>query len=182
MNIKEYFQPESCLYCLDKLNIFADISVGDNYVEKSGGKEGVSSLIIRSQKAVEIWERYHELFFSDRDNKEEFLKSQNMKMRKKNLAYAKLKSVPNELPSEIKDIKISDEIKEEYKEVLRKIRLGNTNVSYHTVQADIYLKNYPKGKGWKKSVKFVYKAIYTAIENRSFAYIKGLFKKEKDGI
>ena len=29
-NLKEYFVPERCLYCLDKLNKAGDISVGDN--------------------------------------------------------------------------------------------------------------------------------------------------------
>lgn len=38
--VKEYFQPERCLYCLDKLNRFADIAFGDDYTgscEKEGG-------------------------------------------------------------------------------------------------------------------------------------------------
>ena len=38
--VKEYFQPERCLYCLDKLNRFADIAFGDDYTgncAKEGG-------------------------------------------------------------------------------------------------------------------------------------------------
>lgn len=135
--VKEYFQPECCLYCLDKLNIFADISVGDNYIYANHDKNGISSVMIRTQKAVRIWKQHEENFVCSPDDKEKFLKSQVIVLRKKNLAYATLKSLPNVLSSDVHTPDIDDKIKEEYKEKLRKISLGNTNPSYHSIQEDI---------------------------------------------
>ena len=46
---KAYFMPERCLYCVDKLNACADISLGDNYTGKDESKLGSNSVIIRTQ-------------------------------------------------------------------------------------------------------------------------------------
>lgn len=35
VKIKDYFKPERCVYCVDKLNVFADISLGDNYTDQN---------------------------------------------------------------------------------------------------------------------------------------------------
>ena len=54
---KAYFMPERCLYCVDKLNVCADISVGDNYTGQDESEFGSNSVIIRTQKgehAVEL--------------------------------------------------------------------------------------------------------------------------------
>lgn len=47
-NAKAYFMPERCLYCVDKLNACADISLGDNYTGKDESKLGSNSVIIRT--------------------------------------------------------------------------------------------------------------------------------------
>ena len=55
MEVKEYFCPERCLYCLDKLNVCADISLGDDYTETSGNREGANSAIIRTEAGARAW-------------------------------------------------------------------------------------------------------------------------------
>lgn len=53
---KDYFIPERCLYCVDKLNVCADISLGDNYTGKDDSKLGSNSVIIRTQIGADAWE------------------------------------------------------------------------------------------------------------------------------
>ena len=47
--------PERCLYCVDKLNACADISLGDNYTGKDESKLGSNSVIIRTQIGANVW-------------------------------------------------------------------------------------------------------------------------------
>lgn len=176
MKVKEYFQLEGCLYCIDKLNIFADISVGDNYIAENNDKNGVSSMVIRTQKAIEIWKKYNGLFNFDNENKEKLLNSQNIEKRKRNLAYSLLKPIQYKLPSNIIIPEINNVIKSEYKEALRKISIGSKNMSYHKIQADIYIQNNRKRKSVKENIKFIYETIYTSIKYNTFEYIKVLFR------
>ena len=53
---KAYFMPERCLYCVDKLNVCADISVGDNYTGQDESKLGSNSLIVRTERGAEAIE------------------------------------------------------------------------------------------------------------------------------
>ena len=52
---KCYFMPERCLYCVDKLNAMADISLGDNYTPVASSKEGSNSVILRTQRGMDVW-------------------------------------------------------------------------------------------------------------------------------
>lgn len=52
---KAYFMPERCLYCVDKLNACADISLGDNYTGKDESKLGSNSVIIRTTIGENAW-------------------------------------------------------------------------------------------------------------------------------
>ena len=52
---KAYFMPERCLYCVDKLNAWADISLGDNYTGKEESKLGSNSVIIRTNAGADAW-------------------------------------------------------------------------------------------------------------------------------
>lgn len=51
--MKAYFMPERCLYCVDKLNAFADLSAGDNYTGKDESELGSNSVIIRTSAGAE---------------------------------------------------------------------------------------------------------------------------------
>ena len=54
--MKEYFMPERCLYCADKLNVCADLSVGDNYTEMDSSPLGSNSVLIRTERGSRAWE------------------------------------------------------------------------------------------------------------------------------
>lgn len=53
---KDYFMVERCLYCVDKLNVYADISLGDNYTKQDDPELGSNSVIIRTEKGLDAWE------------------------------------------------------------------------------------------------------------------------------
>ncbi len=86
MAVKEYFMPECCLDCVDKLNQYADFSVGDDYAGGFKDERGGNSLIIRTERAVEIWNRICDLFVSYDCSFEAIAKSQHLETREKDLA------------------------------------------------------------------------------------------------
>lgn len=46
--VKDFFCNRRCLYCTDKLNVYADISLGDNYTGQNTIRLGSSNIIIRT--------------------------------------------------------------------------------------------------------------------------------------
>jgi len=48
--IVEYFKNERCLYCLNHMNVQADISFGDNYTGKYSDKLGSNTVVVRTEK------------------------------------------------------------------------------------------------------------------------------------
>lgn len=128
--VKDWFQPERCLYCLDKLNQFADISVGDNYTGKNNNIDGSNSVIIRSEKGVEIWERYRYKFDIEESSTEDLWKSQHLDLKLSNYWFSKIKE--KKVGAEINIGIISDQeivpfsIKCDYENRLHMIEVGGT--------------------------------------------------------
>lgn len=91
MKVKSFFQPERCLYCLDKLNMFSDISVGDNYTEKGRDYKGSNSVIVRTDVGEKVWSKYQDKFEKIELMAEDIWKSQHLENRINNYFYAKLK-------------------------------------------------------------------------------------------
>jgi len=100
IQIKDYFQLERCLYCLDKLNKQADISFGDCYISGKGNP-GRSSIIIRTEKGKKVWEEYVDLFNVEKSSVKSIQKSQNISGKKENLEFIK-SFKENERSSELK--------------------------------------------------------------------------------
>ncbi|HPP66766.1 MAG TPA: Coenzyme F420 hydrogenase/dehydrogenase, beta subunit C-terminal domain, partial [bacterium] len=90
MQLKEFFQLNRCLFCVDKLNELADISFGDCYIEGKNDINGRSTVIIRTKKGKEIFDRYSYLFTFEKETIEEIRKSQHLIEKKDNLEYAKI--------------------------------------------------------------------------------------------
>lgn len=92
MKAKAYFMPERCLYCIDKLNACADISLGDNYTGKDASKLGSNSVIIRTSAGERAWAiaksqlEIHEIGISQIQN------AQAIDYRLNNLYYGDLKA------------------------------------------------------------------------------------------
>ncbi len=53
--VKVYFAPERCLYCIDKLNVQADISLGDNYTDQDSSPLGSNTVFIRTRDGETAW-------------------------------------------------------------------------------------------------------------------------------
>lgn len=57
MLVKEQFQMNRCRYCFDKLNMLADISFGDCYLDElSSDKLGYSNIVLRTEKGLSIFD------------------------------------------------------------------------------------------------------------------------------
>ena len=89
--VKEYFMPERCLYCVDKLNSTADISVGDNYTKQDSSVFGSNSVIIRTQIGQNAWEKCSDLLETKIVGIEQIAKWQYLEGRMNNLYFARLK-------------------------------------------------------------------------------------------
>lgn len=89
--VKDFFCAERCLFCLDKLNAYADISVGDNYTGKNDSIKGSSSIIIRTEFGEKVFSCIRDrcsLFESAMD---EIVVSQEVKKRKENKDFAQFR-------------------------------------------------------------------------------------------
>ena len=121
--VKEYYQPEGCMYCIDKVNYLADISVGDNYADSDADIKGSSSVILRSETAVKIWERYKDYFNFELETEEKIFNAQKLGDREKNLVYADYKGISYNLPENV-IVKSGKNYKRDYRKALKKINDG----------------------------------------------------------
>lgn len=138
MAVKDYFQLERCLYCLDKLNQFADISVGDDYATAKGDKRGRSAVIIRTEQGEKIIEHMAVNFHSYPLTETDLAKSQKLHLRKKNLEFIAARNLTPQIPQ-----KVLRELAEnrnnsgyEYQNRIRKLKLGEI-CDYRRIRADI---------------------------------------------
>lgn len=134
--VVEMFTSESCLYCLDKLNQFADISVGDDYTKEGMKAEaGCSSVLIRTKQGQEAWTRISELFDFCEVDVDEIIASQGIKQRRQRLQYAYLKESEALVYSlESKPIRYED--RKSYREKLKKQAIGNSG-DYSRIRAEV---------------------------------------------
>lgn len=114
MKVKDYFQPERCLYCLDKLNVFADISAGDNYTGRNSDSGGSSSIIIRTEEGLRVWRKLAEKFEVHESSCEEIHESQHIAQREDNCHFARIKQKGT----------VSISIRSKYRKRLHAISLG----------------------------------------------------------
>lgn len=89
--VKDYFMPECCLYCIDKLNVCADISLGDNYTQQNSSSLGSNSVIIRTEIGLAAWQRTAFLLESIEVSVKQIMEAQYIDWRLNNLCYGKLK-------------------------------------------------------------------------------------------
>ena len=88
--VKEYFMPEKCWYCIDKLNVCADISLGDNYTEQNSSKLGSNSVIIRTEKGMDAWQAAKKNIEYHNIDIEQIMEAQGVNWRLNNLYYGML--------------------------------------------------------------------------------------------
>lgn len=91
VKIKDYFMPERCLYCIDKLDIRADISIGDNYTGRDASRYGSNSVIIRTGNGAAAWSLMEKFLDVREVSIEEIMEAQYIDWRLNNLCYGELK-------------------------------------------------------------------------------------------
>ena len=109
---------------MDKLNQFADISVGDNYTNRNKTTAGSSSVIIRSNFALEIWNQFSEGMTVYKSSMEEIRSSQLINSRVYNYAFAKVSGkigLDKEIQIDLQSIKGYENL---LKNKLKRLQLG----------------------------------------------------------
>ncbi len=114
-----------CLFCLDKLNMVADISFGDCYIEEKSSANGKSNVIVRSEKGRKIFDKYSYLFTLESEDIGRVRKSQYLSDRRGNLQYAKVIIKENNLyPNSISDYEIDSQVVRRLSKSQKYIRWG----------------------------------------------------------
>ena len=90
--LKDYFMPERCLYCIDKLNVSADIAFGDNYTKQNSSELGSNSLIIRTENGLRIWKQVCDKLGFESVDMNSICEAQYLDGRLNNLYYGRIKS------------------------------------------------------------------------------------------
>ena len=138
MLVKEYFQLERCLYCLDKLNQFADLSIGDDYAISKNDKYGRSAVMIRSDKGESVIDSMKGCFHSYVIPEESVVKGQKIHLREKNLAFIKYKKLNAAIPQKVIEA-FAEQKKDfgtEYQSRISKIKMGE-QCSYKNIISKI---------------------------------------------
>lgn len=125
---KAYFMPERCLYCVDKLNACADISLGDNYTGKDESELGSNSVIIRTTAGEEAWAAAMEQLETRKIDIGDVQKAQAIDLRLDNLYFGDLRAAQLGKDSDwnrgIPREKESADLRAAWKKSLKKIQAG----------------------------------------------------------
>jgi hypothetical protein len=79
------------MYCIDKLNQFADISFGDNYTGKNISMEGSNSIIIRTANGNKIMEMMDSIIETSQSIIDDIHISQHIATRAQNYEFSIIK-------------------------------------------------------------------------------------------
>lgn len=89
---KDYFMPERCLYCVDKLNVSADISLGDNYTGLNSSELGSNSVIVRTDVGAKAWRAAQDKLEVCQADIADIQTAQSLDWRLNNLYFGDLKT------------------------------------------------------------------------------------------
>ncbi|AKB71753.1 hypothetical protein MSMAC_1863 [Methanosarcina mazei C16] len=152
MRLKSFFQLNRCLFCYDKLNMFADISFGDCYIKGKEDLNGKSSIVVRTKEGSEILGKYSYLFNLEKEKIEEIRKSQNIIDKAENIENIKILSLKDNIS--FKSAIISERSNTNNKIESSKLRLSKQRLA--RLQRHIkWGMNYNKSR--IKSYLFIYK-------------------------
>jgi coenzyme F420-reducing hydrogenase beta subunit len=122
---KAYFMAERCLYCVDKLNVCADISLGDNYTGKDESPLGSNSVIVRSDAGMDAWSAVKELPELRPIGIEDIQNAQAVDWRLDQLYYGDLRSSnAPDLNQGVPREKVCASFKTAYRAALKRLKTG----------------------------------------------------------
>ena len=132
--VKDYFMPERCLYCIDKLNVCADISLGDNYTEQDSSSLGSNSVIIRTEQGLAAWSKVISELEYCNVTVEKIMEAQYVDWRLNRFCYGRLKErevakstgQTITLNAGVKTDRIIAEYRERWRARLQMLRSGET--------------------------------------------------------
>lgn len=158
---KDYFMPERCLYCVDKLNVDADISLGDNYTDKNSSPLGSNSVIIRTKRGMDAWS---EVFLELEAHPVEIAdiqKAQGIEARLNNLYFGKLKEKRlRQTPQLNSGVQVVDDYREYERawiSALKKIECGE---QYHIAPQKLLRQKKREGKRDLPLTSFIKRIYY----------------------
>lgn len=123
--VKPYFMPERCLYCVDKLNVMADISLGDNYTEVATSDLGSNSVILRTARGMEAWNSSRKCIEAVPVDMQLIQKAQYLQERLNNLYFGTLKTVEQNLNVGVPMEHDANEYAQAWKTELQRLRSGS---------------------------------------------------------
>ncbi|MDE7324487.1 MAG: Coenzyme F420 hydrogenase/dehydrogenase, beta subunit C-terminal domain [Lachnospiraceae bacterium] len=151
--VSDFCRQERCLYCMDKLNVEADLSVGDNYTKKNDSSEGSSNMIVRTALGRKAWEYCMEEFAAFDSEYADIKSSQHIDKRLENqwmnnLLFAKKhggRTVEDGIPSDLASFdlperKVTKKVRRQYDRQLADLKLGERH-AYALMR-------------WKRIIKF----------------------------
>ena len=97
--VKDIFCHPRCVYCVDKLNRYADISVGDNYTQESAYPMGSSRMIVRSEGGMKTYEAIKNGCVANDTTIEKIADSQEISKKLENFYFAGYKYGDEKIPS-----------------------------------------------------------------------------------
>ena len=177
--VKDYFRPERCLYCIDKLNVCADISFGDNYTEQDSSGQGSNSVIVRTELGSTIWNEVISVLEYREVTINQIMKAQHVNWRLNHFCYGRLKERDIEkktglfiaLNAGVNTNRVIMEYRERWKTQLQMLRAGET---YREQPKNLKKQMLKMDKAKKQGVirKFVSKG-YHFIKRRISHIIRG---------
>ena len=130
--MKDYFMPERCLYCIDKLNVTADISIGDNYTDQNNSSLGSNTVLLRTQQGEKAWNIAGRSLVYEPVDYTALRKAQYLDGRANNLYFSEIKhgQIHKETGAEVhmnQRVSPKDRVQDyefAYKRAIKKIRAG----------------------------------------------------------
>jgi len=178
VQLKKFFQLNRCLFCYDKLNRLADISFGDCYIEGESDFNGKSSVIIRTKKGKEIFDKYLYLFTLEKVNIEEIRKSQHIIDKNKNIEFNKIFTKKYNLyPDTFSDYVINNQDVKKLLKLQRNIKWGK-NYNIKRIKLSLFLTKVVKKV--KRIGKFAIYGIMLALIIIKDLFIYPLTKKRSN--
>jgi len=129
MQAKKYFQLKRCLCCVDKLNRLADIAFGDCYIQGEEDPKGKSSVIIRSVKGKEAFDKCSHLLKKIPVTIDAIIKSQNIHSKNRNVEFLK---VCSKLIGSSEKVEFSQDAADQFRKACQYIKWGR-DANYHKI-------------------------------------------------
>ncbi len=124
IKLKRFFQLNRCIFCYDKLNRLADISLGDCYIDQKADSNGKSSIIIRSNKGNYFFDKYSYLFNREEEDIDTIKLSQHISDKKINIELMNLLINEFNLYNNSSNTNDNDLLKKKLKKMQDDIKLG----------------------------------------------------------